>query len=161
MAYYEIDCRKCLNCTGYSCLIYGEDESSAVKKCAEKCFKNYIDVSKCKKCEFNSNNSYCTRYNDGLKHSIKKCKKHKCSIDNTVSMPKDINVEKTEETKEKPIDYNTLTIEMTDGSTSTYKDGQWDDWDLIGDFLVVLDKDNKWIGMRNKSMIKKVDMYHG
>lgn len=162
MADVKIDCRKCMNCSGYSCRIYGEDPNIATEKCANDIFKNYIDMSDCKKCAFNSNDSYCTRYNDGIKKSIKKCNEkkpvvYKITMDdiNTIDMNKESNM------ADYNTNYNTLTIEMVDGSSSTWKDDQFDDWDIIGDFLVVLDKDGRWIGMRNKSMIKKVDMYHG
>ena len=37
----EVDCRKCKNCTGYSCKIYGNDANKAVKDCANDCFLNY------------------------------------------------------------------------------------------------------------------------
>lgn len=37
----EIDCRKCENCTGAECLVYGKDANIAVKKCAADVFKNY------------------------------------------------------------------------------------------------------------------------
>ena len=37
----EVDCRKCLNCTGNSCKCYGKDANVAVKKCADDGFKNY------------------------------------------------------------------------------------------------------------------------
>lgn len=171
MAHFKIDCRKCINCLGHRCRIYGENPNIAVEKCANDIFKNYIDISDCKECAFNSNDSYCTRYNDGLKHSVKKCNEKKpityrFTMDEINDANKEnednkINMNKENNMADCNTNYNTLTIEMTDGSSSTWKDSQWDDWDIIGDFLVVLDKDGKWIGMRNKSMIKKVDMYHG
>ena len=37
----EIDCRKCSNCTGAACVIYGNDPDKAVKDCAADGFKNY------------------------------------------------------------------------------------------------------------------------
>ncbi len=36
-----VECRKCKNCTGFSCKIYGNDADIAVKKCADDGFKNY------------------------------------------------------------------------------------------------------------------------
>lgn len=38
----EIDCRKCKNCTGYSCKVYGNNADVAVKNCASDGFKNYL-----------------------------------------------------------------------------------------------------------------------
>lgn len=37
----EVDCRKCKNCTGESCLIYGDDADKAVAACARDRFANY------------------------------------------------------------------------------------------------------------------------
>lgn len=37
----EIDCRKCDKCTGYSCKVYGDDATKAVKQCANDGFKEY------------------------------------------------------------------------------------------------------------------------
>lgn len=37
----EVECRKCKNCTGYSCKKYGDKADEAVRKCAEDNFKNY------------------------------------------------------------------------------------------------------------------------
>lgn len=38
----EIDCRKCKNCTGEACTIYGPNAEEAVKSCAADGFKNYV-----------------------------------------------------------------------------------------------------------------------
>lgn len=38
----EIDCRKCKNCDGVSCKIYGKNADIAVIRCAKDCFKNYV-----------------------------------------------------------------------------------------------------------------------
>ena len=40
----EIDCRKCKNCTGNSCKIYGDNADVAVKECANDNFKNYKEL---------------------------------------------------------------------------------------------------------------------
>lgn len=40
----EIDCRKCVNCTGAECVLYGSDADIAVSKCAEDNFGNYEKV---------------------------------------------------------------------------------------------------------------------
>lgn len=37
----KIDCRKCKNCTGNSCKIYGDKADVAVKECANDSFNNY------------------------------------------------------------------------------------------------------------------------
>ena len=37
----EIDCRKCKNCTGNSCKVYGNDANVAVENYASDNFKNY------------------------------------------------------------------------------------------------------------------------
>lgn len=37
----EIDCRKCKNCTGEACKIYGSNAEEAVNSCAADVFKNY------------------------------------------------------------------------------------------------------------------------
>lgn len=42
----EIDCRKCKNCTGEECKVYGKDANKAVEKCASDFFKNYKVVKK-------------------------------------------------------------------------------------------------------------------
>ena len=47
----EVDCRKCVNCTGYSCKCYGSDAKVAVDKCADDCFKNYKKSRKSVKSE--------------------------------------------------------------------------------------------------------------
>ena len=39
----EIDCRKCVNCTGIECKEYGNDANKAVAACAKDGFKNYIE----------------------------------------------------------------------------------------------------------------------
>ena len=47
----EIDCRKCINCTGEECIPFGKDADIATKKCAEDNFRNYVtfdEMSKCK-----------------------------------------------------------------------------------------------------------------
>ena len=44
----EVDCKKCVNCTGEECVVFGKDANIAVKKCAYDGFKNYV-VSKRKK----------------------------------------------------------------------------------------------------------------
>lgn len=39
----QVDCRKCVNCTGHSCKAYGTDNPDiAVNKCANDGFKNYM-----------------------------------------------------------------------------------------------------------------------
>lgn len=40
----EVDCRKCKNCTGYSCKVYGNNADVAVKKCANDNFNNYKEL---------------------------------------------------------------------------------------------------------------------
>lgn len=40
----EVDCRKCINCTGEECIPYGKDADIAVKKCAENGFVTYVMV---------------------------------------------------------------------------------------------------------------------
>ena len=47
----EIDCRKCVNCTGQECISFGKDPNVAVKKCADDGFKNYVTVEELQKCE--------------------------------------------------------------------------------------------------------------
>ena len=47
----EVDCRKCVNCTGEECIPFGKDANVAVKKCADDSFKNYVTVEELKKCE--------------------------------------------------------------------------------------------------------------
>lgn len=47
----EIDCRKCVNCTGEECIPFGKDANMAVKKCADDGFKNYVTVEELQKCE--------------------------------------------------------------------------------------------------------------
>lgn len=37
----EVDCRKCKNCTGQSCKIYGDDADEATRLCAEDGFRFY------------------------------------------------------------------------------------------------------------------------
>lgn len=37
----KIECLKCKNCTGYSCILYGKDAVTAVQNCADDGFKNY------------------------------------------------------------------------------------------------------------------------
>lgn len=37
----EVDCRKCINCTGDSCKCYGSNADKAVTQCANDGFKNY------------------------------------------------------------------------------------------------------------------------
>lgn len=37
----EIDCRKCENCTGNACKLYGENPNAAVSDCAKDEFENY------------------------------------------------------------------------------------------------------------------------
>lgn len=39
--YLEVDCRQCENCTGNSCICYGNDANVATDKCAKDNFKNY------------------------------------------------------------------------------------------------------------------------
>lgn len=38
----EINCNKCLNCTGESCKVYGDNPNEAVELCAKDGFKNYM-----------------------------------------------------------------------------------------------------------------------
>lgn len=45
----EIDCRKCKNCTGNSCKIYGDNADVAVKECANDGFKNYKELEETRK----------------------------------------------------------------------------------------------------------------
>ena len=43
----EVDCKKCKNCNGNSCIGYKtENPNIAVKKCAKDNFKNYVVRSK-------------------------------------------------------------------------------------------------------------------
>ena len=37
----ELDCRKCIHCTGYSCKKFGDDPDEAIKKCARTAFRSY------------------------------------------------------------------------------------------------------------------------
>ena len=47
----EIDCRKCVNCTGEECIPFGKDADVAVKKCAEDNFRNYVTFDELEKLE--------------------------------------------------------------------------------------------------------------
>lgn len=47
----EIDCRKCINCTGSECILFGKDADIAVKKCAEDNFRCYVTFDEMEKCE--------------------------------------------------------------------------------------------------------------
>lgn len=47
----EVDCRKCINCTGEECIPFGKDADVATKKCAEDNFRCYVTVDEIKKCE--------------------------------------------------------------------------------------------------------------
>ena len=38
----EVDCRKCINCTGNECILFGKDADVATNKCAADNFKNYV-----------------------------------------------------------------------------------------------------------------------
>lgn len=51
----EVDCGKCVNCTGKECIPFGKDPNVAVKKCADDGFKNYVTVEELNKCEQKSN----------------------------------------------------------------------------------------------------------
>ena len=42
----EVDCRKCINCTGNECILFGKDADVATNKCAEDNFKNYVNQKK-------------------------------------------------------------------------------------------------------------------
>lgn len=42
----RVDCRRCLNCTGEACKVYGHDANVAVKNCAEEGFENYVTDEK-------------------------------------------------------------------------------------------------------------------
>lgn len=37
----EVNCNKCVNCTGDSCKKYGSNADKAVRACADDNFKNY------------------------------------------------------------------------------------------------------------------------
>ena len=41
MKMIEVDCRKCKNCTGDACLVYGNDAYKATALCARDCFEKY------------------------------------------------------------------------------------------------------------------------
>ena len=47
----EVDCRKCVNCTGEECIPFGKDANVAVKKCADDGFKNYVTAEELQNCE--------------------------------------------------------------------------------------------------------------
>lgn len=47
----EVDCRKCVNCTGEECIPFGKDADIAVKKCADDGFANYVTYENLEKCE--------------------------------------------------------------------------------------------------------------
>ena len=47
----EVDCRKCVNCTGEECIPFGKDADIAVKKCADDGFANYVTYEELEKCE--------------------------------------------------------------------------------------------------------------
>lgn len=51
----EVDCRKCVNCTGKECIPFGKDANVAVKKCADDGFRNYVTIDELNKCEQKSN----------------------------------------------------------------------------------------------------------
>ena len=51
----EIDCGKCVNCTGKECIPFGKDPNVAVKKCADDGFRNYVTIDELNKCEQKSN----------------------------------------------------------------------------------------------------------
>lgn len=51
----EIDCGKCVNCTGKECIPFGKDANVAVKKCADDGFRNYVTIDELNKCEQKSN----------------------------------------------------------------------------------------------------------
>ena len=38
----RVDCRRCTNCTGEECKLYGDDPVKAAKNCAHDHFVNYI-----------------------------------------------------------------------------------------------------------------------
>lgn len=38
----EVDCRKCVHCTGEYCEVYGDDIDYATEQCPKDGFKNYI-----------------------------------------------------------------------------------------------------------------------
>ena len=38
----RVDCRRCMNCTGEECKLYGDDPVKAAKNCAHDHFVNYI-----------------------------------------------------------------------------------------------------------------------
>ena len=47
----EVDCRKCVNCTGKECIPFGKDPNEAVKKCADDGFRNYVTIDELNKRE--------------------------------------------------------------------------------------------------------------
>lgn len=47
----QVDCRKCINCTGNECIPFGKDADVATKKCAEEEFKNYVTHEELEKSE--------------------------------------------------------------------------------------------------------------
>lgn len=51
----EVDCRKCVNCTGKECIPFGKDANVAVKKCADDGFRNYVTIEELEKREAKSN----------------------------------------------------------------------------------------------------------
>ena len=51
----EVDCRKCVNCTGKECISFGKDANVAIKKCADDGFRNYVTIEELEKCEAKSN----------------------------------------------------------------------------------------------------------
>lgn len=38
----RVDCRRCKNCTGEECRLYGDDPVKAARNCAHDAFANYI-----------------------------------------------------------------------------------------------------------------------
>lgn len=46
----KIDCRKCKNCTGESCKVYGNNPNVATSKCAKNGFRDY-NPHKCVDCK--------------------------------------------------------------------------------------------------------------
>ena len=67
----EVDCIKCVNCTGKECIPFGKDTNEAVKKCADDGFRNYVTVDELNKCEKKSNIDFGMRIAlQGVKEEI-------------------------------------------------------------------------------------------
>lgn len=45
----EVDCRRCKNCTGTECKLYGDDPVKAARNCAHDRFREYTPIAKKKR----------------------------------------------------------------------------------------------------------------